>query len=62
MKCIFEIIRDLPYCSNCGESDWKKGKNGELYCVYCGHPMIREKDCEKIEFKMKVKRALEKRK
>lgn len=60
-KSIFEIIQNTPYCSNCGENDWKKNKNGEMYCVYCGHPMIIDKNYEKEHFKDNVKKALEKR-
>ena len=61
MKSMFEIIQSIPYCSNCGESDWKKDKEGKMYCVYCGHPMIVDKDCEKEQFKDNIKKALEKR-
>lgn len=42
-KSMFEIIQNIPYCSNCGKLNWKKDKKGILYCVYCGHPMIIEK-------------------
>ena len=64
MKSIFEIISDFPkiYCSNCGETDWNKDKNGKLYCVYCGHPMIIHKECTKDQFKEKIIDEMEKRK
>lgn len=61
MKSMFKIIQDTPYCSNCGESDWKKSKNGKLYCVYCGHPMILHTHCDKMQFKEHIKKELEKR-
>lgn len=48
-KSMFEIIQNIPYCSNCGKLNWKKDKNGMLYCVYCGHPMITEKDKEETK-------------
>ena len=59
MKSIFGIIQNIPYCSNCGESDWNKDKNGKMYCVYCGHPMIINKD-SKTQFKDKIKEEMEK--
>lgn len=57
-KSMFEIIQSIPYCSNCGENDWEKNKNGKLYCVYCGHPMII--DNKRIQFKEKFKKEMEK--
>jgi len=50
-KSMFEIIQSTPYCSNCGKFDWRKNKNGTLCCVYCGHPMVVEKDKEKEQNK-----------
>ena len=54
MKSMFKIIQDTPYCSNCGESDWKKNKNGKIYCIYCGHPMISNFAKKREHFKDKI--------
>ena len=62
MKSIFEIIQNTPYCSNCGEKDWIKNKKGEIFCVYCGHPMIMDKYCNRSEFKERLEKEIEKRK
>ena len=61
MKKMFEIIQNTPYCSNCGESDWKRNKEGKLYCLYCGHPMVTTRELEKAHFKENMKKIIEKR-
>ena len=61
MKSKFEIIQDTPYCSNCGESDWKKNKEGKLYCVYCGFLMTNTTSQNRDNFKNNVKKLLDKR-
>lgn len=61
MKKMFEIIQNFPYCSNCGESNWKKDKNGNIYCVYCGYLMTNTYSQNKDNFKNNIKKLLDKR-
>lgn len=61
MKNTFEIIQNSPYCSNCGESEWAKNKEGKIYCVYCGYLMTNTKNQNKDNFKNNVKKILDKR-
>lgn len=61
MKNRFEIIQDAPYCSNCGESEWKKTKNGSICCVYCGYVMTNTQSQNKDNFKNNLKKILDKR-
>lgn len=61
MKSKFEIIQDTPYCSNCGESDWKKNKEGKMYCVYCVFLMTNTSSQNRDNFKNNVKKLLDKR-
>ena len=61
MKNMFEIIQSTPYCSNCGESNWKKNKDGKIYCVYCGYVMTNTQSQNKDNFKNNIKKLLDKR-
>ena len=60
-KIYFEIIQSSPYCSNCGESEWKRTKNGDIYCVFCGHLMTNTQNQNRDNFKNNVKKLLDKR-
>ena len=61
MKKKFRVIQDAFYCSNCGESDWKKNKKGQTYCVYCGYIMTNTSKQNQDNFKNNLKKVLDKR-